>query len=394
MNLSNLIKQVGSNASYKATYILSRIGFLAPGRVSVSVVIPRIQLQVLNRSVKNLNIDGLKLSSIKDRYNFKSHRRDGHPYYIFFGGILSFIGVDEDSKKERQYDREVESNKENDFDETLKNILRPAILNMQEGEYDKAEHIFHIALKMAQDVQHQDAILYIHDLLANLAYEMGDLKKAEKLFIDVMQRQIGQKGVAQDDNSIIAMSLKCASIFGQTEQHEKAQQGFEFCIDTTEKKIKSGIRDEDTMVLWGMSRDVYAQYLMSIGRNKSAREQFKQAYDISCEVNGETDQQSLVLLNSLGTVSAAMGENKVAQEYFEEVIQKARVSESDHLAHFLVNYGMLNIQMDLLSWAKKYCSEALVLAKRKGDGEAYEQSQKCLKLITEGTSRAKSAKKT
>ena len=55
-----------------------------------------------------------------------------------------------------------------------------------------------------------------------------------------MQRQIGQKGVAQDDNSIIAMSLKCATIFGQTELHEKAQQGFEFCIDTTEKKIKSG----------------------------------------------------------------------------------------------------------------------------------------------------------
>ena len=54
------------------------------------------------------------------------------------------------------------------------------------------------------------------------------------------------------------------------------------------------------MVLWGMSRDAYAQYLMSIGRNKSAREQFKQAYDISCEVNGEMDQQSLVLLNSLG----------------------------------------------------------------------------------------------
>ena len=68
---------------------------------------------------------------MKDRYNFKGHRRDGHPYYILFGGILSFIGLDEDSKKERQYDREVESSKESDFDENLKNILRPAILNMQ-----------------------------------------------------------------------------------------------------------------------------------------------------------------------------------------------------------------------------------------------------------------------
>ena len=55
-----------------------------------------------------------------------------------------------------------------------------------------------------------------------------------------MQRQIGQKGVAQDDNSIIAMSLKMAEIFSKTEQHEKAQQGFEFCIDATEKKLKTG----------------------------------------------------------------------------------------------------------------------------------------------------------
>ena len=52
------------------------------------------------------------------------------------------------------------------------NFTSCSIYLCQEGEYDKAEHIFHIALKMAQDVQHQDAILYIHDLLANLAYEM------------------------------------------------------------------------------------------------------------------------------------------------------------------------------------------------------------------------------
>ena len=55
-----------------------------------------------------------------------------------------------------------------------------------------------------------------------------------------MQRQLSYKGVAKDDNSIIAMSLKLAIIFSKTEQHEKAQQGFEFCIDSTENKIKAG----------------------------------------------------------------------------------------------------------------------------------------------------------
>ena len=44
---------------------------------------------------------------------------------------MAFFGLDEESKKDRQYDKEVENIKEEDFDEKLKNILRPAILNIQ-----------------------------------------------------------------------------------------------------------------------------------------------------------------------------------------------------------------------------------------------------------------------
>ena len=40
---------------------------------------------------------------------------------------------------------------------------------------------------------------------------------------------------------------------------------------------------------------------MSVGKHEKARDQFKQAYDVSLEINGETDEQTLVLLNSLGT---------------------------------------------------------------------------------------------
>ena len=49
-----------------------------------------------------------------------------------------------------------------------------------------------------------------------------------------------------------------------------------------------------------MSRVLYGQYLMSVGKHEKARDQFKQAYDVSLEINGETDEQTLVLLNSLG----------------------------------------------------------------------------------------------
>ena len=71
--------------------------------------------------------------------------------------------------------------------------------------------MLHVALKIAQDQQNQDGITYIYDTLANLALEQKEYKKAEKLFVNVMQRLVSQ-GVPQSDNRIIHMSLKIAEI--------------------------------------------------------------------------------------------------------------------------------------------------------------------------------------
>ena len=61
--------------------------------------------------------------------------------------------------------------------------------------------------------------------------------KAERLFKDVMQRQL-QNGVPQNDNSIIEMSLKLAALYAEWGQDDKAEKGYKFCIEEQEKKIK------------------------------------------------------------------------------------------------------------------------------------------------------------
>ena len=67
----------------------------------------------------------------KKRFYYKEDE-NYHMYRNFvYGGLLSFFGLDEDSKRERRYDKEVESTKDEDIDEKLRNILRPAIFNMQ-----------------------------------------------------------------------------------------------------------------------------------------------------------------------------------------------------------------------------------------------------------------------
>ena len=42
----------------------------------------------------------------------------------------------------------------------------------QKENFDKAEQLFHIGLKMATDMQHQNGITYVLDLMANLALEV------------------------------------------------------------------------------------------------------------------------------------------------------------------------------------------------------------------------------
>ena len=82
----------------------------------------------------------------------------------------------------------------------------------QKEEYKKAEQMLHVALKIAQEQQSYDGITYIYDILANLALEQKEYKKAENLFVNVMQRLVSQ-GVPQTDNRIIHMSLKVADIY-------------------------------------------------------------------------------------------------------------------------------------------------------------------------------------
>lgn len=80
----------------------------------------------------------------------------------------------------------------------LKTTLKRTILCIRRGEFDKAEQMAHLALRMAQDIQSYDGITLCFDVMANLAFDREQYEKAEKLFENVLQRLL-QKGVSQDD---------------------------------------------------------------------------------------------------------------------------------------------------------------------------------------------------
>ena len=49
-----------------------------------------------------------------------------------------------------------------------------------------------------------------------------------------------------------------------------------------------------------MSRDHYAEYLLSLGKNREALEQFRGAHETCRKLVGDSHPQTLVLLNSIG----------------------------------------------------------------------------------------------
>lgn len=71
--------------------------------------------------------------------------------------------------------------------------------------------MLHVALRQAQSLQSYDGVTYVYDVMANLAFEVGDIKKSKKLFTSVMQRLLST-GTTENDVKIIHMSLKMAKL--------------------------------------------------------------------------------------------------------------------------------------------------------------------------------------
>jgi len=250
----------------------------------------------------------------------------------------------------------------------------------QSGEYEKAEKLFHIGLRMASDMQHQNAITYILDLMANLALQTKDYEKAERLFVNVMQRLMGLKGATETDDAIVEMALKVATIHAQTGQHDKAEMGYNFCLLTQSSKLKEE-SDDNTTALYGMCCDAYGQYLLDRGRVKAAKGQFEAGLEASARVYGEGSEQWLAMANGLATCYSMDGMTSQADELFEKTVGLARKLPSDNLSSYLVNSGLHQVQRAAFGPAGRLCQEAFALARRHHDAQVLEQSVNCLRKV-------------
>ncbi|NXA35293.1 TTC19 protein, partial [Eudromia elegans] len=287
-------------------------------------------------------------------------------------------------------------------------LLKRAKLSVMKGELAEAERLLHQALRLSHEAGSAKALAYTYSMvrrwvtggwaagwgccsaaplfqMANVALMQGQLDNAEKLYKATMSQMLAGDA-KEDDNAILEMSLKLASIYAAQKQHKLALAGYEFCILTLEEKIdKQKDLPEDvlpaeekanTRLLLGMSFDGYARYLLSINQLSVAQKMYEKALQISSDVQGETHPQTVVLLNDLATVLDAQGHYDEAYSYVRRAADLAKETQHSEEHMVLNNLAAILMHKEDFLQAKQVYKEALKQAEQKGDAASVQHIQK------------------
>ncbi|XP_023385758.1 tetratricopeptide repeat protein 19, mitochondrial isoform X2 [Pteropus vampyrus] len=236
-------------------------------------------------------------------------------------------------------------------------LLKRAKLSIMKDEPEEAELILHDALRLAYQSDNKKAITYTYDLMANLAFVRGQLEN--------------------EDNAIIEISLKLASIYAAQNRQEFALAGYEFCISTLEEKIErekelaedilSVEEKANTHLLLGMCLDAYARYLLFSKQPSQAQRMYEKALHISEEILGERHPQTIVLMSDLATTLDAQGHFDEACVYVQRASDLARQIEHPELHMLLSNLAAILMHRERYAQAKEIYQEALKQAELKKD---------------------------
>uniref|UniRef100_A0A673X6T3 Tetratricopeptide repeat domain 19 n=2 Tax=Salmo trutta TaxID=8032 RepID=A0A673X6T3_SALTR len=269
-------------------------------------------------------------------------------------------------------------------------LLKRAKLSMMRGQLHGANGFLHQAIALAHQSNNTQAIIYTYSLMANLAYVQGQLDNAEKLFKVAMSFMLSG-GTPQDDNGVIEMSLKLATIYAGQEKNDLAKMGFQFCTESLEAKLEkfkelpaeeqSEELRKETRLLLGLTLDSHARYMAAIHRLSQAVVDYKQALLICQEEQGQTHPQSLVLMSDLATILDMQGRHDEALPLVKQAVELSREAGHPDQHVLLGNMAGILLHNDLYEESVKVYKEALALAQSAGDEEAVEQIQEGLKEV-------------
>lgn len=249
------------------------------------------------RVSRNLSAIGCRSNVKNGRSNNKSNENNGHGHGHGHGYVMAVASVPTFlaffQKKTNESDPEPslwEKILPQDFvilikgqiggdestpEKKLTMTLKRTILAIHRQQYEKAEQMAHLALRMAQDIQHYDGITLCYDVMGNLAFDREQYAKAEKLFESVLQRLL-QKGLPQDDIQVrsiesvfmkiylirvlsfqvLHLSLKVAQLVDLQGKKDEAKTNYAWTIKKLDEKCAKEPDDQDSLELKGLTNNL------------------------------------------------------------------------------------------------------------------------------------------
>ncbi|XP_054870641.1 tetratricopeptide repeat protein 19, mitochondrial, partial [Amphiprion ocellaris] len=272
-------------------------------------------------------------------------------------------------------------------------LLKKAKLSMHRGQLQAASGFLHQAVVLAHQNHNNQAIIYTYSLMANLAYVQGQLDSAEKLFKAAMSFMLAG-GTPQDDNAVIEMSLKLATIYAEQNRAELAEHGFRFCTESLEAKLEKHkelqedeqteeqeVLRKETRLLLGLCLDSRARYRAATLHLKQAGQDYLDALNICLQEQGETHPQTLVLMSDLATILDLQGRHDDALVLVQQAVDLSRSAGHPDQHVLLGNLAGILLHTGRMDDSVRFYQEALHLARQAGDQEAVERIQEGLREV-------------
>ncbi|KAH8297910.1 hypothetical protein KR018_000595 [Drosophila ironensis] len=292
------------------------------------------------------------------------------------------------------------SEKEETPEDKLVTTIKRSILCIQREQFDKAEQMLHLALRMAQDLQSKDGVTYVYDLMANLAMEREQFKKAEKIFADVMKRLFADGHSEESPKvslrllcfrllnyyrrplQILHISSKIAHMSQLQGDLEKSFQGFTWTLQQLAKVLEKVPEDKDIQELYGLTKNWFGQLLMKQGNYAEARKLFQEAYDALLEVYGAATDAAITILNNISVAYVNLEKYAEARQTLLLAMDLAKeLKDVSQEGILQANLGLVYLREGLMKEAENACRLAWKLGKQHENSDAVEQAEYCLDEI-------------
>ncbi|XP_028282585.1 tetratricopeptide repeat protein 19, mitochondrial [Parambassis ranga] len=282
-------------------------------------------------------------------------------------------------------------------------LLKKAKLSLHRGQLQAASAFLHQAVALAHQTHNNQAIIYTYSLMANVAYVQGQLDSAEKLFKAALSFMLAG-GTPQDDNAVIEISLKLATIYAEQNKAELAEHGFTFCTESLEAKLEKqkmllaedpteeleALRKE-TRLLLGLCLDSRARYRAATLHLKQAGEDYQKALNICRQEQGDTHPQTLVMMSDLATILDLQGRHDDALVLVQQAVELSRSAGHPDQHVLLGNMAGILLHTGWLEDSVRLYQEALSLARKAGDQEAIERIHEGLEEVKKRRKQEKEA---